>query len=78
MSIYLELSQEYEKDVLSIKEEIKTFEDIFKTRKGEIKDNSKKVLKLLYAERDENDRQAKHYRKIHNSTQADKSVINWR
>ena len=78
MSVYLELSQEYEKGFLFVKEEIKTFEDIFKTRKGEIKDNSKKILKLLYTERDDNERQAKSYREIHNRVKADKSVISWR
>lgn len=78
MSIFLELSQEYEKDVKFVKSEIATFEDVFKTTKGEVKATAKSILNLLYKERDLTNGKAKFYREIDNRAENSRPGIKWR
>jgi hypothetical protein len=65
--IYLAVSQEYEKDLLRVKEEISTFEDIYKTKthSQENRQMTKGILKKLYKEKDDYARKAKFYRTLY-------------
>ena len=72
--VYLEISQEYDKDFKIVTEQIRIFEEIYKNKKQkpETKELAKQILIKLYKEKDKYARQSKFYRTLHQKSQIGK------
>jgi len=78
-NLYKELALGFKKDYDDVKKEIETFESIFRDKRfgQKTKQKAVEVLKILYQDRDDYEKTAKHYRKSYQGTAGCKRVLGW-